>query len=441
MATFYPALKQDNLVYTPYWSDEFKPVAGQTIEGGLDAASWYHETMDDALNRAGNENIDASGRPAPGNSVRGKRWAFWYNKYRDIVTQITDHGLEMRGYLTDELDLTRKPYKDARTGKTVEFNKHRFYTGYITTARRKQDEQWSWNPESKVLFKPGTYIEIKLNAYRMLVDEHRVSGWWMPYEYQGKNAMGKAYNDNAADGVEIDIFEICSTLKKYIMQKVVGGEIVGDTEGGMVDLSLLDIDLFDGEDHTIGCLWTKEELVWDVDGIETNRDTERVPQGSCFFKLTREGNSGVQAADAQPPYVPADPGLFGGNAYNQKDKLNDDVVYIRYVRAWTVAEKPQEPPCETCGQEWPNGLPRAPSEPVAAAIELIALSRRGSHTLKWPRIKGAHTIKIYRNNTLHQLYTNGAVNRMASTPAGRYKVKILNKSGKLIAESSVVEVK
>lgn len=308
------------------------------VDGRIDPKRWAHETLADGLHRAGSYGIDRDGNPAF--SAAGKRWAGWYDAFRDELAYVENGSLILKGRCVEDSDPTRHNY--SRAGVPQPYADNRLYTSWIQSWGRKyvHGQGVVTDPDSpNIQFNPGVRIEIGVNFDQMCVPGHRVSCWVMPSE----EGASKAYDSDPRNGIEIDLFEYDPARPYHLLMKCVGGS-AGDTPNGLVDLRGYDIDLTQG-DHEIALEWTLEGLIWFVDGVEVQRDMQRAPYVPGYIVLSREMNSGVKPvgqgieghdAFEVKPYIPADPGLFGVSVLDNAHLLYKDIAKINHVRVHRI---------------------------------------------------------------------------------------------------------
>lgn len=333
--------------YEMIFNDEFEGT------GDLDTSSnnrlWRHETIDDSFHSVGNFGQDETGNLVNNGTPIGKRWSAWYNGPKNQVISRENGYLSMGGVLTNTPDPTRAPY--TQNGQPVRFNEGRMYTGWIDTSSRVQDPESGFRvdpAQPMQVFRYG-YFEVKVNFSQMRTPGFRISAWLMPSSIDdaGLNtALSNAYNGNANDGAEIDLFEYEAT-QSFPGQPVVVAIHGGSTEAGfnsIVSAQELEIDMTTG-DHVFGLLWEADRIVWYLDGIEIARVTDRnkIPDVYSYFIFSREMNSGVKTAEqsndasdaiTQGVKVPPDFGLFAENIYFFRDRINDDKALIDYLRVY-----------------------------------------------------------------------------------------------------------
>jgi len=202
-----------------------------------------------------------------------------------------------------------------------------------------------------VTFGKNTYFEIEVNFSRMQTPGFRHSFWLMPatsnvpdrgpvlYGDQGPFLGGPpppAYDgrENAANGVEIDIYEIEHSpgFEDTLLMKVIAGDIPDDTTNNAYPTSVhpktqIPVPGINQGWHRIGLLWSETELIWLVDGVPLVRDTELMPNDVRMFLLvTRELSETLYGQDPRTP--------------QNRTLIADDSVMIRNVRVWSVEADP-----------------------------------------------------------------------------------------------------
>lgn len=341
---------------------------------------WRRETMRDS-NNSGQHRQDV-----------GRRHAAWYDKYLDKTAFIRDGLLVQRGFVADkdfdgfvsrdadgprDIKYTDPDPNEAGKG-TVNFADFELHTSWFDTFAVKSvdgqqvpvlrtDEVVSkkefWGQPGKsdtaspnIVFSPGSYFEIDVNFENMNAVAHRHSFWLMPAVDQ-KNA----YDKDPANGLEIDIYEHelavapdrvdaqSARRNEILLMKCIGGSTTPpSTKNELRDdaNTAIHIPGINVGWHTIGLLWATDRLTWFVDGHPVVQDSVLIPQVDMFLILSREGNTGAnhsgrpEHVKANPPSIPYDAGLFGGNVATPANrnviKAHQDDVLIRSVRAWRV---------------------------------------------------------------------------------------------------------
>lgn len=307
---------------------------------------WAYDTLDDALNRTGNEGQDADGVLGSG-SVNGKRWSAWANGNNDSFVYRNGGLLYIGGQVLDEPDPTRINYSFG--GVNYNWANIRPEVPYMVQWGRVYDDvvgaQVHDLTKPDIYFGPNHFVEIRISVEEMKIPGFRVSLWLTPIIPN----ESLSYDSSAANGVEIDILEIEKWIdggyaNGRVQSKVLGGD-AGSTvpqSGGNVDLlNDHDIDITTGF-HTFGLRWDNDGLYWLCDGYEYILDTDHVPQTNHYLSLTRELNSGVYdgADSTQIPSngvkVPQDIGLFGVSSYAHLDHMPDDKAIVDYIRVWSI---------------------------------------------------------------------------------------------------------
>ncbi|TWT53754.1 hypothetical protein Pla22_13860 [Rubripirellula amarantea] len=325
----------------------------------------------------------------------GRRHAAWYDGYQDKTAAISDGVLVQRGFVADSdiegfesrdagdqprnFEYTDPDPRDAPKG-AVNFADFELHTSWIDTFALKHSEGKQvavertdellpkdkyWGQPGKtdtqspnITFSPGTYFEIEVNFEGMEALSHRHSFWLMP---AGEQQF--AYDDNPANGLEIDIYEHEMVVEKdqaptsgrnpneILLMKCIGGRTkpqstqneLRDDKNTAIHVPDINVGW-----HKVGLLWTKDTLIWFVDGEAVVRDRQLVPQVEMFIVLSREANTGANHSSAPHELnvdgerVPHDAGLFGRNvatpANRELIKQGRDEVKVRYVRAWRIDE-------------------------------------------------------------------------------------------------------
>lgn len=287
----------------------------------------------DCLHRTGNEGIDRNGKP--GSFVLGKRHAAWYDEYHDELIRLRDSHLELGIKAVKKHDPTRRgPYGD-----------NRLYASWVDTCAFHYVEGKGQTPMPlpNKLFTYGTWFRFKVNFEQVRTPGARVSIWFSS-ENKGDNP-DRDYDADPSNGVESDVLEYDYAQPHTLMMKVVGGK-AGDTPGGEINLlKKFGIDISVG-DHIVDYIWLEDRLIWRVDGVQIQEDKDRVPLNRALLIFSRELNSGVKAAwDLRegdvlenPPYLPADPGLFGVSVLDHIYKRDRDVARFDYVHAYKLTK-------------------------------------------------------------------------------------------------------
>lgn len=341
------------------------------------------------------ESMVGSNNSGQHRQAKSRRHAAWYDKYHEETAFIRDGVLIQRGFVADKnlpgftsRDAGNSPrnheYIDPdprEKGKgRVNFADFELHTSWLDTFAVKsvdgvqvpverddvvvlKREYWGQSGKSdtgspNITFSPGTFFEIEVNFERMDAIAHRHSFWLMP-----SNSSHLAYDDDPKNGLEIDIYEHEIALEKsevvgpepsindILLMKCIGGQTTPQStrnemrEDGNTAIRSPRINV---GWHKIGLLWTKDQLVWLVDGKPVVKDTVLVPQVKMFLILSREANTGAKQSDSKSGHelaadrsrIPQDAGLFGRNvatpANRELIKQGKDEVQVRAVRAWKV---------------------------------------------------------------------------------------------------------
>ncbi len=330
-----------------------------------------------------------------GDEWPGRRWSGFYNGFLDETAFVVNGELVQRGLIdkTQDNPLRAQPYLEPDgdgAGETVDFGNYRLFTSFFTSLAFESESNRAIEAPTH-RWAPGHYFEIRVNFSNMNMGGHRHSFWLMPGVVEGGHFVPKdPYNASAADGVEVDIYEIEArpeTNQNGLLMKVLAGD-AGTTSNEVTNVpagvefidqsnnrTIVNVtDAFaegavsDGW-HKIGLYWHTDKLVWFVDGWPVVMDTQLVPQVPMYLILSREMNSGVhktvQAGNQaihvaeQLPAIPADSGLFGENIGLQRnleklavkdnagldlDLEDKDHVLIDYVKVWRIDDAISVPP-------------------------------------------------------------------------------------------------
>lgn len=348
------------------------------------AGKWRRETM------AGSNN-SGQHRQAP-----GRRHAAWYDRHQDKTAFIRDGVLVQRGFVADKSvsgfvsrDAGDQPRNfsyedpDVRDAGEINFADFELHSSWLDTFAVKAvdgkqvpvliddelvEKKQYWGQPGKtdtaspnVTFSPGTFFEIEVSFAAMRALSHRHSFWLMP-----ASANREAYDNDPANGLEIDIYEheLAAdrdstdpkdvSINEILLMKSIGGSTFpSSTRNELRD---------DGETavrvkginvgwHKIGLLWTKDKLVWFVDGEPMVQDSILVPQVKMFLILSREANTGAsKSADpadhllrANGDRIPSDSGLWGRNVASPANldliRTGKDEVLTRAVRVWKIESR------------------------------------------------------------------------------------------------------
>ncbi|MGN1107591.1 MAG: family 16 glycosylhydrolase [Huintestinicola sp.] len=151
------------------------------------------------------------------------------------------------------------------------------------------------------------YYEIKCTL-------NNVPGYWTAF-WLFDDAVNSEKN-GGRDGTEIDIYESPYYNKKQIQHTLNwdGYGTAHKSEGKVVDA-----DVYDGEYHTFGLLWTENEYVYYIDGQETWRTNAEKAEGTCEVPLYL--------------IISAETGGWTGRP--DKNDLPDS-IYVDYVRVYSA---------------------------------------------------------------------------------------------------------
>ncbi|MDY3792710.1 MAG: glycoside hydrolase family 16 protein [Oscillospiraceae bacterium] len=136
---------------------------------------------------------------------------------------------------------------------------------------------------------------------------NNVPGYWTAFWLMGDSVNSE--KNGGKDGTEIDIYESPFYNEKKI-QHTLNWDGYGSahkSEGKVVNA-----DVYDGEFHTFGFLWTEDEYVYYIDGRETWRTDAQKAKGTCevplFLKFSAEtgGWTGLPDKDMLPDRIYAD---------------------------------------------------------------------------------------------------------------------------------------
>ncbi len=397
-----------------------QPVFVDNFDGSsINPRFWYHDEMV----------LDATHQVADtytGDDQKGRRHAAFYNERQEQTGFIANSDyLVQRGIVDYSITdpLRNLPYADPPgSGEMVNFGDYRLYTSFLRTFGRKSDSDHTVRDDF-VKFSPGHFFEIRVNFENMSSFGHRHSFWLMPARLNGSTVVQAPqlnYDNSAANGVEIDIyeheffndpsrsdnFEIANSL----LMKVLGDPVsvggtgstnneINNSGNGIGYLSGSSTTVFLDNNsptnrtsvgwHTVGLYWSSTKLVWYLDGEPVVLDNDLIPQTDMYMLLTREMNSGVNddgnpntpqpSTDPDPKAIPKDPGLFGQNvgfsaSLAELGQVNSsggeslgingqDHVLVDYVKVWTVSEN---------GSSGGNVPPNAPGSLTASRYSATA---------------------------------------------------------------------
>jgi len=340
------------------------------------------------------EDMGTSNNAGQHRQAEGRRHAAWYDRYHEKTGFIRDGLLIQKGFVADQrLDgfISRDAGSSVRNfeyldpdprdqkGGPVNFADFEIHTSWFDTFAVKAvngvqvpvqaedalvpaDAYWGQTGKTdtqspNITFSPGTYFEIEVNFEGMTALAHRHSFWLMPARDQGL-----AYDDDPANGLEVDIYEHEMAATKaagaqqqrnqneILLMKCIGSRTNPPSTWNELrddgNTAILVPGINSGW-HQIGLLWTAESLTWFVDGVAVVIDSQLVPTVDMYMIVSREANTGanssgapqeLQAAGAK---IPFDAGLFGRNVATPSNrdliKAGKDEVKVRYIRAWKVS--------------------------------------------------------------------------------------------------------
>ena len=328
--------------FTQVFADEFDE------DGPGPGPNFVYDTLDDALNRTGNGDMDNDGNPDDGRSVEGKRWAAYTNGPNDEFVFRRDGLLYVGGKAEARTDPTSENY--THNGIAYNWRDVTPYAPYMVQSVRKFDNDLGrhvvdFENSPGIAMSPGHFVEMRMSVEQMRTEGYRVSLWLTP-DPPNESLM---YDDDPANGVELDIFEIENWASggygsNRMQCKVLAG-LAGNTRpqgGGNIDMSDHDIDITQGF-FTVGCMWLSTGIYWYVNGKEVIRELELVPQVDMLLSLTRELNAGVKDNPSSPEDIPSngilrqeDVGLFNVSAFPHLDRIDEDFARFDYLRIWSV---------------------------------------------------------------------------------------------------------
>jgi len=340
------------------------------------------------------EDMGSSNNAGQHRQAEGRRHAAWYDRYHDKTGFVRDGLLIQRGFVADQ-DLDGFVSRDAGSSPRnhsyvdpdprdqkegpVNFADFELHTSWFDTFAFKavdgvqvpvladdklvaSKDFWGQpgktdTPSPNIAFAPGTYFEIEVNFEGMTALAHRHSFWLMPAREQGL-----AYDDDPANGLEIDIYEhelatdraVAATGERnqneILLMKCIGSKTTPKSTQNELRAdgkTAIRVPGINEGWHRIGLLWTKESLTWFVDGAAKVKDSVLVPTVDMYLIVSREANTGAnssgmpQELQADGDKIPFDAGLFGRNvatpANRELIKAGKDEVKVRYVRAWKVS--------------------------------------------------------------------------------------------------------
>ncbi len=144
-----------------------------------------------------------------------------------------------------------------------------------------------------------TFFEQTRGYFECRVKLQSKPGFWSAFWLMASGDYN--VGNGATDWAEIDIMESYSVAKKGI-NHAIHWDGYGD-DHQQANAQLTNIDVYDGEFHTFGLLWTETAYIFYIDGIESYRLTEGMSNwpGSCqvslYLKLTNEFGSWADDMD------------------------------------------------------------------------------------------------------------------------------------------------
>ncbi len=126
--------------------------------------------------------------------------------------------------------------------------------------------------------------------YEIRCTVNTIPGYWTAFWLMGES-VGSELN-GGVDGTEIDIYE-----SAYYEEGLIQHTLHWDGYGAAhkVEGAKVAADVYDGEYHTFSLLWTKDEYVYYIDGVETWRTDASAAEGVCevplYLKISSEMGS------------------------------------------------------------------------------------------------------------------------------------------------------
>lgn len=319
------------------WSNEFNHEPEKLL------SVLVPDPMEYDLHKAGNEDIADAGNHVPkvadekGRMVTQVQpdWWRWSGRYTwQNKTSFVRDGKLVMGACLRRQDNPLRPsvYKmiNNRTNQIekVDWSDTVVYLSYLTTwGPSGNGPNYTTSPDSSnITWGPETYHEME-------VDVSGINTQAMPLSWR----LMPAYESASDDG--IDVFGYDCGLEQQLYMNY------GDN-GGVIPI-IKEIADF-SKPFKVGLLWLKDRLVWYVNGYEVHR-VNTIVRPSHYYAIAREIHSGAQEGppsptdsnnrlQAIPPYIPADPGISGLNAWFDRDKINTDEGRINYVRSFFVTD-------------------------------------------------------------------------------------------------------
>lgn len=340
MSQLKPVLNNITLAVRMNWHDEFDGDLSRWHQDDFTGPT-PHKTGNKYLTKSGVIDTDQKWSSVPG------RWAGLYDKHRNVVQRVEAGNLVLRGVVTKEPNPCRENFTDSK-GVEHPYGDYKLYAPWLSTATHIQGpDGLEIDPNSiKGLAMPGTVTEIRVNLTKQMIRGLRFNLWFMPVK-------GNAY-DGDVSTVEIDAPEVehSSRTEKFgdsALMKVVGGE-AGDTPGGVINLTDLDVNLREGW-HTFTTLWNFDgTLVFLIDGKVARSDLRSVTM-TAYLIMAFEWNSGVKEAPGpgkrhndwenyqNGPRRPVDPGLTAQSCILDIDLVSEHEVRVDYLRVWNIVSE------------------------------------------------------------------------------------------------------
>lgn len=119
---------------------------------------------------------------------------------------------------------------------------------------------------------------------------NNIPGYWTAFWLMGDSVNSE--KNGGVDGTEIDIYE-----SPFYNEKKIQHTLNWDGYGSKhkYEGKIVNANVYDGEFHTFGLLWTEDEYVYYIDGKETWRTDAQKAKGTCevplYLKVTAETGS------------------------------------------------------------------------------------------------------------------------------------------------------
>jgi len=294
------------------------------FDNGLD--NWIQNDFTENPNhRTGYKNLRLDGsfdEDMKGIKVPG-RWASLMHKHRDKVQFIRDGVLVLKGFAVNEPNKYRKNFTGP-DGRLMPYGDWQLFTAWL---------------ELKMPLEVGHVIETVFNVENQCMGGNRFSSW---------GVAKKPYI--TIDATEMDSIEVENPERHHpdtghmVNAKIVGGENVGDTPNGTIDVRTHGINIREG--------WHKSTLIrhldgstsFLLDGIKINHDP-RSSTAPVDWILSCEQNSGCKTSgaaahelDADGPYQPHDPGLTARSVIDDLHMIDRHEVLVKSVSVYKIIE-------------------------------------------------------------------------------------------------------